>query len=160
MPNLNIIPKNEMDEVYVVTTAAWAHMLSCSLSLVEKTGEAEVNPGIKEAVDNCIQPYLKDRDMFTVKRIATKAAKIGDACLAVVDAKNEVSRTLGVAYAIAKLVEITPPMLDPQSTLAAAALGIIMESDDENDQVWRDARHPKGIAKRLVEKFGEEQFKP
>lgn len=169
-PNINRLQKSQVSELEKMTHLVWAHMLACSLDLVnqqavkaiESGSETviEVNPGIKDAVDNSSRPYLEGADVFTIRRLAQKATRIGDLCLAVIAPPNEVSRTLAVSYGIMKLIDQHPPLLDPDGTLAAAVMGVIMESDDDNDEVWKDAVSPKLMAKRLLEKFQEEISKP
>lgn len=144
----------------VVVHAAWAHALSVAFDLVQKADKTtEVNPGIKEAADNSVRPFFRDMDEFTLLRLAKRAERIGDAILRRCSAKNELSRLLAVAYAIMKLVDQDPPLIERDGTLIAIAIGMVMESDDTNDEVWRDASEPKTIAKRMLEIFGEEMVK-
>jgi hypothetical protein len=125
----------------------YAHCLSASLQLAEKTGRVEVNPSIIKAVENVQELAIKGFDLFTALKLAKFCAKAGDTALAQLDAPNEETRCLAIAYAILKSVE--DQQMASQSTLAVTALGIVMEAETEDDPVWKRATRPKYYADKF-----------
>jgi hypothetical protein len=127
---------------------ALCHMLSASLQLTAQAGNIECNPSNLKSLDNAMQHALRNLDEFTARRVATWALKAGDTALKQSDAPNEVSRCLGVAYAVLKSVELQH--VDANTLLAATALSITLESELENDTVWRVATQPKMYAEQIL----------
>jgi len=142
----------------MVLQVALSHMIACCFSMVEKRKEIEVNPSMKEAADNAVRPFLNGLDEFTIARVAKRAALVGDNALKRLEAPNEVTRLLACAYLVGAFVQ--QGALGADSTLSYLAAGIIMEADDENDEVWSTASHPKERARELLGFFQDELVRP
>jgi hypothetical protein len=138
-----------------VRAMACAHALVAAMRLVEKAGEGEVNPSIVKAVDQHMQTVLSSiKDEFTARRVALFAMTAGDAALSRCEAPNEATRCLAVAYAVLKMVE--GKMVDPETTLAATALGMAQEAETDNDPAWKNVTSPRYYGQRFMECLVEE----
>jgi hypothetical protein len=133
-----------------VRNAGLAHALATSMDLCAKREGFEFNPGVVDAVNKYGGVQFKGLDSMLVSILAHKAASLGDSILKV-DVPNEITRCLACAFMIVKLVDAG--RLDGHSTLAAAALGMVLESEDWKDPVWAGAKNPRKVAEKMLDYF-------
>ncbi len=125
----------------------YAHMFSAAMILVEKAG-GKINAGVKKAVDETILPVVSGIDEFTRRRVIMHAVRSGDITLTQCGAPNELTRLLAVAYSILKLVE--EERINGDTTLATAALGMVMEAETDGDPFWATVKAPKTYCMNIL----------
>ena len=130
-----------------------SYLLTMAADLAEQSGEYEFNPTMKENLETETTKYLVELDDFSKSRLAGLLDDQATAILSNIDVNNEAGRLLGTAKAIVLLGN--QKKHDPNTVSGLAALGMVMESDDDNDPAWDKAIGSQPAMRKIIRHLGE-----